>query len=350
MRLSCGLFVVAVLCGMAIPRARADAPDEDIPLVGRPADLPFSGASASFVVLPGPEYHVPFRAQTVADRTRLEAQSPLRFTVNIIAQGRVHRPPARIDLREVPAFNRAFYIEDVVDGNKEQIAATAWRWVYRLKPRGAWVDEIPAVPFVFYNPDLRPVEKAFQVIWTDAVPLTVEPPEPPPVPLDLPESMMTLAGGPGVLAQRQPWRLPGAVVLAMMLAAPPLACLIWYRLWRRRYPDAARSAQMRRSWAARRALRLLDAAPAEPGSPRGDHVAGVLADYLRERFDRAPAEPTPAEAADLLRRHGCPAELVERIDRLLRACAAERFPPIPIEQIDVVEQARSFILAVEDLQ
>jgi hypothetical protein len=330
--------------------AGANTPaDDDVPLVGRPADLPFSGASAPFAVGPGPEYRLPFRVAVSASITRLEAQTPLTYTVTITALANIHKPPVRIDLHDVPAFARAFYIEDFTDGKQEQISPTEWRWVYRLKPRQTWVDEIPGLPFVFYNPDLRPPEKAFQVIWTDAVALKVEPAEPLSAPLDLPESMLQLAVGPGVLAQRWPWRLPSPAVLVMLLVCPPLGCVLWYHLWRRRYPDLARQVQLRRSRAAQWALRALASAPAEIGPARGDHVAQTIAGYLRERFDRAPVEPTPEETEELLTAQACPPELAARAAAILRACAAERFPPVPAAEVDLIEQARTFILAVEDL-
>jgi hypothetical protein len=79
-------------------------------------------------------------------------------------------------------------------------------------------------------------------------------------------------------------------------------------------------------------------------------VAGAVADYLRERFDLAAAEPTPTEAEALLLARGCPAGLAEKAALLLRACSAARFPPAPIEETDLVEQARAFILLVEDLE
>jgi hypothetical protein len=341
--------VLAVLLLVVLPPSgRAE---EEIPLVGRPADVPFSGASAPFaVVQPGPEYRVPFTLKVSASPKRLEALTPLTYTVTITAHAPVKSPPSRIDLRDVPDFFQAFFIEDVTDGQKEQISASKWRWVYRLKPRDGQVDEIPGLPFVFYNPDLQPSEKAFQVIYSESIPLTVAAAEPLAPPRDLPDSMLEVASGPGVLAQRSPWRLPGPVVLGLLLACPPLACACWYRLWRRWYPDAARQSSLRRSRAAQRALSTLKSAPAEPGQARGDCVAGAVAGYLRERFDRAPEEPTPIEVMELLLAHGCPPELAERAASVLRACAALRFPPTPIEEDDLVEQARGFILAVEDLE
>jgi hypothetical protein len=342
--------VLACLVLAAIlPPARADAPAEDeVPLVGRPADLPFSGASAGFVVEPGPEYRVPFLVSAAASHTRLESQTPLTFTVTITAAGRVRHPPVRIDLKQAPDFKEAFYIEDLTDGQKEHIGPSSWRWVYRLKPRGPGVEEIPGLPFVFYNPDLRPAERAFQVIWTDPIPLTVGAPEPVEVDQDLPDSILEVATGPGVLAERIPWQLPGPVVLTALLSGPPLVCFAWYWLWRRMYPDAARRAHLRRSQAAARALRALSMIAPRTGADRGDQVAAAVAGYLRERFDLIPAEPTPGEATERLLAHGMPADLAEEAGQVLGNCAAYRFPPAPIEEADLVEQAKAFILTLEE--
>jgi hypothetical protein len=143
--------------------------------------------------------------------------------------------------------------------------------------------------------------------------------------------------------------MPGPVVLGLVLAGPPLLCGCWYLLWRRWYPDAARASQLRRSRAARQALHALQSASSRTGPALGDCVAGAVAGYLRERFDRTPAELTPIEARELLLAHGCPAELAEKVEVVLRGCAAVRFPPVPAEEADLVEQAGAFITSVEEL-
>ncbi len=327
---------------LALPAA---CPADEVPLVGRPADLPFSGASAPFVVAPGPEYRVPFAVSASARPTRLEALTPLTLTVTVVALGRVLHPPQRIDLSEAPGFKEAFHIEDVADGQKQQPGPGRWRWVYRLKPRGPETRSVPGVPFVFYNPDLRPVEKAFQVVFTDPIPLAVLEPEPIVV-TDLPPPLLSAAGAPEVLRRPAAWQTPAPAALAAVALVPPLACLCWYRLWRRRHPDAAQRARVRRSTAARRALRTLEGAGAGPGG--GDRVAGAVAAYLRDRFGRGPAEWTPAEAMQVLLEQGFPLELVEQAAELFRACAAARFPPDPVEQGDLAVRARAFVLAVEE--
>jgi hypothetical protein len=113
--------------------AAGDAPE--VPLVGRPADLPFSGASAGFAAAgPGPEYVAPFAVSARATPAEVEELEPVTFEVTVRAVGTFYRPPARIDLREVPAFSRRFHIEDVTDGKTEEITPSPWRWAYRLRP------------------------------------------------------------------------------------------------------------------------------------------------------------------------------------------------------------------------
>src|SRR5262245_23293525 len=107
---------------------------QEVPVVGRPADLPFSEASGWFT------------ASASAHPTELEAQTPLTLTLSVRATGRTRRPPQRIDLRDLPAVKDAFYIEDVTDGRKEQSSTSAWEFVYRLTPKNVRVDQIPSLP------------------------------------------------------------------------------------------------------------------------------------------------------------------------------------------------------------
>jgi hypothetical protein len=317
---------------------------DDVPLVGRPADLPFSGASAGFaIVSPGPEFRAPFAFATAAAPTDVEEAMPVTLTVTVRVLGKLRHPPSRLDLRQVPALSRAFHVEDVTDGRKETASPSEWRWVYRLRPRGPGVREVPGVPFVFYNPDLRPAEKAFQVIWSDPIPLRVRPGErdAPPVPAS--DAVLALATGPGVL------RGPAGHSAAWWLLAtlgPPAVCALWYLRWRRSHPDEARLAHQRRSRAARAALAALDQAGREPGRAGADRVAAALAGYLADRFGLARAEPTPPEVAGCLRRCGLPEALVERGGRLLADASAVRFGPE--EGPALVGEARAWILAVEE--
>jgi hypothetical protein len=319
---------------------------DDVPLVGRPADLPFSGASAGFdVVSPGPEYRVPFALEAAATPTDVEESEPVTLTVSVRARGKVRHPPTRLDLRQLPSLSRRFHIEDVTDGQGETVSPYEWRWVYRLRPRGPGVREVPGVPFVFYNPDLRPAEKAFQVVWSDPVPLRVRPSERNAPPVAASDAVLVLATGPGVLRAGPAWNLSTAGWFLTALG-PPAVCGLWYLRWRRRHPDEARLAHQRRSRAARAALGALDHAGREQGRECADRVAAVVAGYLADRFGLSSAEPTSPEVVDFLRRCGLPDSLIERGGRLLDRTSAGRFGPE--ETLATADEARAWIIAIEE--
>jgi hypothetical protein len=328
---------------LGLPSALCAEPDEEpdrdeVPVVGRPSDLPFSGASG------------PFEVAARAEPTDLEAETPLKLTVVVKATGPVRRPPRRIDLRQVPAFDKDFYIVDPAGGGTRQPDAKTWEFVYELKPRRTDVTAVPGVPFVFYNPAIRPApaDKAFQVLWTDPIPLRVRAHEVFAVPLQAPEGAYRLDTGPALLASRAPWRPPGLAGSLLLLLAPPLLCAAWYGAWRRLYPDAARRSLQRRSRAARQALERLRGAARLPAGPRAARAAAVVAGYLHERVDLHAAEPTPAEAAAHLRRQGCANGLVEQASRFFDACDAGRFLPAPPpDGPDLAAAAARLILAVE---
>jgi hypothetical protein len=328
-----GLVLLLALAGAV----EANSATNEIPIVGRPAEPPFSEASGRFEV----------SARAVPTAVAIEA--PLTLTITVRAVGPWHHPPRPIDLKQVPTFNADFYIEDVAD--RPPLAAGAapqsWELVYRLKPRRGDVTEVPSFPFAFYNPEIRPADKGFQVIYTDPIPLRVGGP---PVTMARPvrgfEGAFEVAGGPAVLARQTVWQAPGTGELALYLLAPPLLSAGWYLAWRRLWPDAARQALHRRSRAARHALAALRSATALAPRPRAERVAEVVADYLRQRFDLPAGEPTPPEAAARLAQHGCHAELTERAERFFRACDEARFLP-QAAPTNLVEAAEELILAVE---
>jgi hypothetical protein len=320
---------------------------DEVPLVGRPVEFPFSGASARFA-RQGDELVVPFRLEAQVAPTQVEAEQPVTLTLTVRAVASVLHPPERIDLREVPAFSRRFHIEAVSGSNKEQPSPAVWRWVYHLRPRQVGIQDVPGVPFVFYNPDLRPAEKAFQVLFTDPVRLTVIPPEPIRPPGDPPPGVLQVAGGPRLRAHVRPWHGPGRALLAAVLVPPPLLGLGWYLAWRWLYPDAARLARQRRSRAARRALVGLDGAARLGGRAHAEAVSAAVVLYLRERFDLAVQEPTPGECADWLARFGLAEVLTERLRLLLEDCTAARFGPGEVEGSDLASPARGLVIDLED--
>jgi hypothetical protein len=129
--------------------------------------------------------------------------------------------------------------------------------------------------------------------------------------------------------------------------APPLLCAGWYALWRRRYPDAVRLAQQRRSRAAQLALRAIGGARRLPGRQGDEVVVAAVADYLRQRFDLPAAEPTPIEAAQALREQGATPDLIAQGEGFFRAGDEARFRPPGRPAAKLAERATRFILAVE---
>jgi hypothetical protein len=310
-------YLWAIACLLSCVPARADdvaAGNDDIPVVGRPAGLPFSGASGDFAV------------ESKAEPTTLRADEPITFTLTVRARGAVRHPPRRPDLRELPAFSDRFFIDDVSAEEPSTDAGTR-EFVYRLKARRADVSDVPEVPFVYLNPAIRPASKGFQICFTDAIPLKLQAAE---AYISLPtlsDAVYTLADGPGLLAPDPRSSPPSPVLPGFILAVPPTLCAAWYIAWCGRHPDAGRQLRRRRSRAAKESLRLLRAARWLPLPRRAGPTADALAHYLRERFELAAADPTPSEAAGALRKAGCAAPLADAAARFVAACDAARFTP-----------------------
>jgi tetratricopeptide (TPR) repeat protein len=328
----CLLCALCVLCGLIFC-----AEDDDVPVVGRPVDLPFSEASGWFEV------------RASAEPTTLQAETPLTFTLTVRAVRPVRRPPQRIDLRQLPDFAEQFYIED----SSEEAARPddrTWEFAYRLKPRRTEVREIPSLPFVYFNPYLLTASKGFQVLYTDPIPLHVLPHETVQVPLQGPESAFVLATGPAVLERQSPWTPPRLGTIGALLLTPPLGCVVWYLIWRRLYPDAARLASQRRSRAARRALQALRSIRRLDAEPRAARIAAIVTGYLQQRLDLTIAEPTPHEIALLFAQRDCSLALTEQAIRFFETCDSVRFQPVENGSVSLDElqnSALKFILALE---
>jgi hypothetical protein len=346
-RISCVGFLrvmpALTLTVALVPWAAADAraePDEgsdpdEIPLVGRPADLPFSEASGNF------------RASVRAEPTAVEAEEPVLLTLTVKAVGPVKKPPQRLDLGQVRAFAERFHIEGPADADAHPDPRT-WEFVYRLRPRRADVSEIPGVPFVWFNPEIQPASKGFQMVFTDPVPLEVRPRAAFQTPLTGPETLFQLGTGSSLFARQTPWSPPGPIGAGLLLLTPPALCWAWYAWWRRRYPDTARLSRQRRSRAARAALCLLERAEHLAPAEQAQQAAEAVAGYLQQRLDLPVADPTPAETARHLLRLGCSLDLTEQAERFFRTCDAVRFLPAPdANGGELVQTANRFILALE---
>jgi hypothetical protein len=318
-RVSALLGGCLLLCGAPL-RADAQDPDDEPPVAGQPVH--FGGAVGKY------------RIRAEAEPTHLQAEDALTLTVTITGSGPPRHPPRRPDLRRLPEFARSFVIDDLAGPPP---SAGVWIFRYRLKPRSARVKEIPALRFDYYKPGILPREKGYQTEYARPIPLTVTPraevrsgdlPGAPPA--GLPDRVCNLAEGPAVVLRHdEPFALPGPAWLTLLMLGPPALCAGWFMVWRRRHPDPLTSARKRQSQAARKALRALRAVGRCPAAEASCRASAVVADYLRERLGAGAAEPTPAEVAAFLRRHGGDGPLADRTAGFFEACDAARFAPGP---------------------
>jgi hypothetical protein len=265
--------------------------------------------------------------------TELQAEERILLTVRITATGRgtlaqIKRP----DVRKLPQFARQFEIEN--RGERDLPQEKAREFDYGLRPRSAIVKQIPALPFIYFNPTILPPIKGYQTTYARAIPLIVKPRtdvtgaqvQGSSAPLDPPDPVLHVVSGSSVLRQEAPLHLPGWGVATLVLI-PPLLCLTWLIAWRRLNPDAVRLAKQRRSRAARLALRSLGALTRTPPEEQALRIKEVLVDYLRERFDFTILEPTPFEVAGHLRASGVSDKSAGQARDFFAECDAARFAP-----------------------
>jgi hypothetical protein len=336
-------FSILLLLLVSLTPVRA-AVSAEPPLVGRPTHAPFSGAIGSFHPTVG------------ATPTELQAEDPLLFSIRLTADGPVWQAPTRPDLRELPAFAERFFIEDVATPDESPSGRQGWEFVYRLRPRSPAVRAIPSFPFVYFQPGMLPAAKGYMTRWAPSIDLRVRPRdevkwsdvEASRPPVSAPATVFEFVDGDQVIRREKPEAVPGAAVLSVIAIGPPLACLMWFMVWSRVYPNAARRARQRRSRAARLALKQIRAAARLPANEQIECVARVVADYLRQRFDLPAAEPTPAEVAAHLRRVALPEELADHAARFFAECATARFGPVGPANLAAFRDAEPLILGLED--
>jgi hypothetical protein len=308
-------LLVALLLTLGVGGVRADEP----PLRNRPPR--FNGAVGSFDI------------STDAKPTTLHLDETLTLTVRITATGPVQRPPTRPDLRDEPKFVEKFHIEALPVPDDQPADRSPWEFVYRLKPRDAKVDAVPSLPFVFYRPGSSPTARgAYQTVYTKHIPLTVKPPKATsspaaPKPIEAPEWAWQITEGEAVLHRPAPSLVPGVVVALLVLLAMPGLSAVWYLVWRRRYPAAARLAALQRSEAARQALHSLRSLHRLPPEDQPRQAGAAVTTYLRQRIALSIAEPTAVEVAAALRGAGGSEPLAGEVARFFREADEARFAP-----------------------
>jgi hypothetical protein len=341
--------------------ASAPAQDEEpagpaIPLVGRPDN--FSGASGRF------------RIEMTVEPREVAVEEPCLLRVTITADGPVLAPPERLPLPE--SLLADFLVEELgvfPDPDDAARAATlfglgaaapsplttfpgllparSWEFRYRLRPKRDKIAEVPSIAFCFHDPLLQTASRPFMTDYTDLAELKVTPKEKTDPEVKGPDWLFAWSGG-HLLTTQTPSSLPGPLVLVPLVVLPVVGCVVWFRTWRRLYPDAARQATLRRSRAARRALADLARLRSPVDRDRAALASRVLARFLRERLDQPQTEPTPREAADHAQRLGLPPERVETLRTLMEQLDARRFGEPAAEEVDLVAGLKALVLALED--
>jgi hypothetical protein len=318
-------FPIVLWAALCTGTCRADEEDGNAPR------LPVVGRPEFFDEEDGPigAYQTPEVRVTPGE---VQVEDPVTVAIRVAAAGPVQRPPKQIRFEKLPGFSAQFYIEYPDDPTFRRIDDRTWELICTLKPRGTNVTAVPSLPFAFFTPGFLPPERGYQVHRTASVPLVVRPRavvQPSDVArgveaLPIPESVYRLAEGPDLLRPASVWSRASLMAASTAgLLLPPLVCVGWCLVWRRLHPGAARHARRRRSYAAQLALASLRGIEKQAHAP--GPTARIVTQYLQQRFDLTPEEPTPAEVGMLLEQAGCDAGLTEQVVAYFRTCDAARF-------------------------
>jgi hypothetical protein len=287
------------------------------PARGRPAH--YSGAIGErFVVV------------SFASRSRVQAEDPIFFRLLVRCEGRCWVAPEKPNLAELRGFKGVFQVKDQSEFDLASVRPEGreWEFCYLLRPLSASAERIPRVRFDYYRPGNVPPEKGYRTTFTEPIPLEVAPRGKAVVAsVDAPEATYRIVAGTRVLRRDAPWDWPGPLGLTVFLAGPPLACMAWFWVWSRLFPDAARLARIHRSLAAKLALADLARALAGDAETQARHIASTLVTYLQRRMDWSRCPPTARLAEIWLRDAGVEPALASKFGRFLRDCEAARYGP-----------------------
>ncbi len=294
------------------------------PVVGMPEE--FNGAVGVFTV------------ETAADKKSVAIEESLRFTIRIRLTGeKALTPPRRPNLTRDKLFSADFYLEEPTPKEHRPDAKT-WEFHYTLKPKRKDVEEIPDVKFVYFNPAFGQSSEGYQSTYSDPISITVTRRKPKPktvIRLDKPDSFFQFPKG-DLRSRVEPWHPPSWKWMLVLILSPPLFCLLWFVVWQRLYPDAARLASRRRSQATKQALKSL----------HNQSLHEVIVELLRAKLSFAGSHLTPVEAYDFLKQRQIDPDLCHRCEDLLRRSEAIRYGGAATGD-NLLTLARQWILDLE---
>jgi hypothetical protein len=327
-----GRFIACLVCLGSASLASAQDGEVDIP----------SAAPVDFSQVAGKKFEI----TTSAAPTEVFVEEPITLKVTIIGAGPEKYRPQRNNLKIFPDdFTDDFHLEAVPDQDKHTPEKGPWEFTYRVRPKRVGVAHIPGLHLSYFETGANKFTSSF----SDEIPIKVtRRQEATAEKLNLkiiqaPARFYELRPVDQVLRDDTPVPPPGPELFAALLTAPPVLSFVWYRFWRRLYPNAAERRQRRRSRAARLALAYLTRQAPDVARTRAAAV-----DFLRQRLDLPALEATPSEVARHLKRLGIAKPLIADWAAFLQSCDRYRFAPSVAEPEGPVNaEAIRLIHAVE---
>ncbi|GIW82737.1 MAG: hypothetical protein KatS3mg105_4544 [Gemmatales bacterium] len=335
------VWAYCVICCVALARA-AHSYAEDPPLKNQPER--FNGAVGRR-----------FKVQTQVDLTKVRVGEPLRLLVVLTTDDPDARGVRRPNLRNDAWFTKRFYIEDIPDRDRvvKTVKGTLWEFHYRLKPLDVTVDKVPIFRFAYYKPGSVPPELGYRWAFADAISLKVlprrraklvdasgKPIQPPPQFYEVPSSE-------AILRRVQPDKFPPFGLLIVGATAPLLLTGVFVLFWRQRHPDELKRRRLRRSQAARLALKKLSRKiPADP-SEAARQSSEALLFYLAQRADYSLKTPAPDEIQRLCTSIGVSTPVAQRLSVFLTRCDEVRFAGAAIPAGNLRSEGEQLINALE---
>ena len=275
----------------------------------------------------------PHEIEVSAEPLNVSVGDPITLNIKVTGQGRLdllQAPPLKV----LPEFTSRFRINEdqlpgVVDNDTK-------RFTQSIRALSADVDEIPAIPFAYFDTDTR----KFVTVQSDPIPIEVSGAQKMSVSQIVEAGDQPSASGrtlthlqrgiesnytnPDELLATQAFH-PGAGTAALLAASPLLyiCCLLVRRRRERLTSDIALA---RRRTARRDAMNRLAQAETdtEPRQAAGT-IASAALGYIADRLNLPPGGLTRGEAVNQLRTCDASAEVVAEVDVILTECEMAQF-------------------------
>jgi hypothetical protein len=304
-------------------------PPAEPPVVGQPTEGYYHAVGE----------HV--RIELSISSPEVEVEEPITLTLKITGADnpdKILRP----DLSKIPDFADQFHIDNLPD-----LPAQAGRiFQYKLRPKNEQVKDVPPLLFKFWDPKLE----SWQATAPQSpLPLAVTPraPQGSGAPLQDPDFLYKMVPTSDIMKRPTSDEIRfGGLIAAVVV--PLFIFEVWFLIWRRMRPSAAKLAQIRRTRAVRAALDALKILDGVPAPALADRSAEIVRTYTEDRFGLAAKTMTPEEIAAEFTRMGMPPSKVDRTKAFFQLCDAVRFGPPENQRQSLSAAAERLVLTLEN--